>query len=83
MPGALVANIFFIFSLFFKCMFSHSLRQFPLREWTIEQKWMSILLPLLLLYNGRFLSSYFVLFLSEKLSRIFVTHQLCASLASN
>lgn len=24
-----------------------------MRDWGIEQKWMSILLPLLLLYNGR------------------------------
>ncbi|RMX54568.1 hypothetical protein pdam_00004582 [Pocillopora damicornis] len=35
----------------FVCMFAHSLRRFPLREWSIEQKWMSLLLPLLLLYN--------------------------------
>lgn len=25
-----------------------------MRDWGIEQKWMSILLPLLLLYNGRY-----------------------------
>ena len=36
-----------------QCLFAHTLRRFPLREWTIEQKWMSILLPLLLLYNGK------------------------------
>lgn len=28
-----------------------------MRDWGIEQKWMSILLPLLLLYNGKFLFS--------------------------
>lgn len=33
-------------------MFAHSLRKFSMRDWGIEQKWMSILLPLLLLYNG-------------------------------
>lgn len=35
-----------------QCMFAHSLRKFSMRDWGIEQKWMSILLPLLLLYNG-------------------------------
>ena len=38
----------------FQCMFAHSLRKFSLRDWSIEQKWMSILLPLLLLYDGEF-----------------------------
>ncbi|POI25774.1 hypothetical protein CIB84_010476, partial [Bambusicola thoracicus] len=33
------------------CLFAHSLRKFSMRDWGIEQKWMSILLPLLLLYN--------------------------------
>lgn len=37
----------------FQCLFGHSLRKFSMRDWGIEQKWMSILLPLLLLYNGR------------------------------
>lgn len=36
-----------------QCLFAHSLRKFSMRDWGIEQKWMSILLPLLLLYNGR------------------------------
>lgn len=39
--------------LTFQCMFAHSLRKFSMRDWGIEQKWMSILLPLLLLYNGK------------------------------
>ena len=34
-------------------MFAHSLRKFSMRDWSIEQKWMSILLPLLLLYDGK------------------------------
>lgn len=36
-----------------QCLFAHSLRKFSMRDWGIEQKWMSVLLPLLLLYNGR------------------------------
>ena len=43
--------MFFFFGMF-QCMFAHSLRKFSMRDWGIEQKWMSILLPLLLLYNG-------------------------------
>ncbi|KAG2468575.1 TM181 protein, partial [Polypterus senegalus] len=43
----------------FMCLFAHSLRKFSMRDWGIEQKWMSILLPLLLLYNGEmFLFEY-------------------------
>eukprot|EP00112_Aurelia_sp_Birch-Aquarium-sp1_P026066 Seg900.9 transcript_id=Seg900.9/GoldUCD/mRNA.D3Y31 product="putative ribonuclease P protein subunit 3" protein_id=Seg900.9/GoldUCD/D3Y31 len=42
---------FLVMSFAVTCLFAHTLRRFPLREWTIEQKWMSILLPLLLLYN--------------------------------
>nr|KAG5711012.1 hypothetical protein BaRGS_013746 [Batillaria attramentaria] len=42
---------FNIRSITFDCMFAHSLRKFSVRDWSIEQKWMSILLPLLLLYN--------------------------------
>ncbi|CAC5406074.1 Transmembrane protein 181 [Mytilus coruscus] len=34
-----------------KCVFGHSLRKFTIRDWSIEQRWMSLLLPLLLLYN--------------------------------
>ena len=33
-------------------MFAHSLRKYNVRDWSIEQKWVSVLLPLLLLYNG-------------------------------
>ncbi|XP_069866705.1 transmembrane protein 181 isoform X5 [Dipodomys merriami] len=38
----------------FTCLFAHSLRKFSMRDWGIEQKWMSVLLPLLLLYNDPF-----------------------------
>lgn len=41
----------------FQCLFAHSLRKFSMRDWGMEQKWMSILLPLLLLYNGEILVS--------------------------
>lgn len=37
----------------FQCWFGHSLRKYPLHDWSIEQKWISILLPLLILYNSK------------------------------
>uniref|UniRef100_A0A3Q3IGZ6 Transmembrane protein 181 n=1 Tax=Monopterus albus TaxID=43700 RepID=A0A3Q3IGZ6_MONAL len=47
-------NIFVFVAAIGLCMFAHSLRKFSMRDWGIEQKWMSILLPLLLLYNDPF-----------------------------
>ncbi|KAL5010749.1 hypothetical protein ScPMuIL_013054 [Solemya velum] len=43
--------IFLVMTFFATCLFAHSLRKFSMRDWSIEQKWMSVLLPLLLLYN--------------------------------
>lgn len=36
----------------FQCWFTHTLRRFPPQDWALEQRWMSILLPLLLLFNN-------------------------------
>ncbi|XP_066523673.1 transmembrane protein 181 isoform X1 [Hoplias malabaricus] len=46
--------VFVVLTFIVTCMFAHSLRKFSMRDWGIEQKWMSILLPLLLLYNDPF-----------------------------
>uniref|UniRef100_A0A8D3CMS7 Transmembrane protein 181 n=1 Tax=Scophthalmus maximus TaxID=52904 RepID=A0A8D3CMS7_SCOMX len=46
--------VFVVLTFMVTCMFAHSLRKFSMRDWGIEQKWMSILLPLLLLYNDPF-----------------------------
>ncbi|KAL0967794.1 hypothetical protein UPYG_G00257020 [Umbra pygmaea] len=46
--------IFVVLTFMVTCMFAHSLRKFSMKDWGIEQKWMSILLPLLLLYNDPF-----------------------------
>ncbi|XP_039260920.2 transmembrane protein 181-like isoform X2 [Styela clava] len=43
--------VFLVISFLVTCMFAHTLRRFHMRDWTIEQKWISLLLPLLLLYN--------------------------------
>ncbi|XP_063850900.1 transmembrane protein 181-like isoform X1 [Scylla paramamosain] len=43
--------IFLLLAFIVACWLAHSLRKYALYDWSIEQKWMSILLPLLLLYN--------------------------------
>ncbi|XP_065653442.1 transmembrane protein 181-like isoform X2 [Hydra vulgaris] len=42
---------FLVLSFTVTCLYMHSLRRFPVHDWCIEQKWLSALLPLLLLYN--------------------------------
>ncbi|XP_053397085.1 transmembrane protein 181-like [Mercenaria mercenaria] len=42
---------FLVFTFIATCSFAHSLRKFSIRDWSIEQKWMSVLMPLLLLYD--------------------------------
>lgn len=44
--------VFLVLAFTVTCLFTHSLRRFPVRDWCIEQKWMSVLLPLLLLYDN-------------------------------
>lgn len=46
--------VFVVLTFIVTCLFAHSLRKFSMRDWGIEQRWMSILLPLLLLYNDPF-----------------------------
>ncbi|XP_052089158.1 transmembrane protein 181-like [Mytilus californianus] len=43
--------VFLFMTFVATCVFGHSLRKFTIRDWSIEQRWMSLLLPLLLLYN--------------------------------
>ncbi|KAM6367332.1 LOW QUALITY PROTEIN: transmembrane protein 181 [Alca torda] len=52
--------VFVVLTFMVTCLFAHSLRKFSMRDWGIEQKWMSILLPLLLLYNDLFPLSFLV-----------------------
>uniref|UniRef100_A0A673HRF6 Transmembrane protein 181-like n=1 Tax=Sinocyclocheilus rhinocerous TaxID=307959 RepID=A0A673HRF6_9TELE len=46
--------VFVVMTFIVTCVFAHSLRKFSMRDWGVEQKWMSVLLPLLLLYNDPF-----------------------------
>ncbi|KAJ8315170.1 hypothetical protein KUTeg_007320 [Tegillarca granosa] len=43
--------VFLVLTFLVTCVFAHSLRKFSIRDWSIEQRWMSLLLPLLLLYD--------------------------------
>lgn len=50
--------IFLLFTFIVTCWFSHTLRRYVVYDWSIEQKWMSVLLPLLLFYNSKRASFY-------------------------
>lgn len=43
--------VFLVLTFIATCFFAHSLRKFSVKDWSIEQRWMALLLPLLLLYN--------------------------------
>ena len=60
-------SIILILNFSFQCVFAYSLRKFSIQNWSMEQKWMTLLLPLLLLFNGLknlliFVFTYFDLF---------------------
>ncbi|XP_076297596.1 transmembrane protein 181-like isoform X2 [Lasioglossum baleicum] len=64
------------------CWFGHSLRKYPLHDWSIEQKWISILLPLLILYNNPLFPMTFLVnsWVPGMLDAILQTTFLCAVL---
>ncbi|XP_054252369.1 transmembrane protein 181 isoform X4 [Indicator indicator] len=73
---------YYIKNVTFTCLFAHSLRKFSMRDWGIEQKWMSILLPLLLLYNDPFFPLSFLVnsWFPGMLDDLFQSLFLCALL---
>ncbi|XP_044527720.1 transmembrane protein 181 isoform X2 [Gracilinanus agilis] len=74
--------VFVVFTFMVICLFAHSLRKFSMRDWGIEQKWMSILLPLLLLYNDPFFPLSFLVnsWFPGMLDDLFQSVFLCALL---
>ncbi|KAI1292816.1 Transmembrane protein [Halotydeus destructor] len=42
------------------CWFTHSMHRFPYNDWSMEQKWIASLLPLLILYNNPFYPMIFL-----------------------
>lgn len=52
--------VFIVLTFMVTSIYANSLRRFPFRDWSIEQKWMSILLPLLLLFNDPIFPLHFL-----------------------
>ncbi|XP_053566818.1 transmembrane protein 181 isoform X2 [Bombina bombina] len=74
--------VFVVLTFMVTCLFAHSLRKFSMRDWGIEQKWMSLLLPLLLLYNDPFFPLTFLVnsWFPGMLDDLFQSLFLCALL---
>ncbi|XP_011303897.1 transmembrane protein 181 isoform X1 [Fopius arisanus] len=74
--------IFLLAAFIMTCWFGHSLRKYPVTDWSIEQKWISILLPLLILYNNPLFPMIFLLnsWVPGMLDAIMQTTFLCAIL---
>ncbi|VFV46951.1 kiaa1423 protein [Lynx pardinus] len=74
--------VFVVLTFIVTCLFAHSLRKFSMRDWGMEQKWMSILLPLLLLYNDPFFPLSFLVnsWFPGMLDDLFQSVFLCALL---
>ncbi|XP_014670266.1 PREDICTED: transmembrane protein 181-like [Priapulus caudatus] len=74
--------VFLVITFIVTCWFGHSLRRFYVRDWSIEQKWLAILLPLLLLYNDPLFSITFLVnsWVPGMLDAMFQATFLCALL---
>ncbi|XP_051908000.1 transmembrane protein 181 isoform X2 [Hippocampus zosterae] len=74
--------VFVLLTFMVTCLFAHSLRKFSMRDWGIEQKWMAILMPLLLLYNDPFFPLSFLVnsWFPRTLDAFFQALFLCALL---
>ncbi|XP_054269557.1 transmembrane protein 181-like isoform X2 [Macrosteles quadrilineatus] len=64
------------------CWFSITLRTFSVHDWSIEQKWMSVLLPLLMLYNNPIFALTFLMdsWIPGMLDALFQASFLCSLL---
>ena len=52
--------VFVVLTFMVSCIYANSLKKFPFRDWSIEQRWMSMLLPLLLLFNDPIFPLHFL-----------------------
>ncbi|XP_028411107.1 transmembrane protein 181-like isoform X2 [Dendronephthya gigantea] len=52
--------VFVVLTFMVSCIYANSLRRFPFRDWSIEQRWMSVLLPMLLLFNDPIFPLHFL-----------------------
>ncbi|KAG8258703.1 hypothetical protein J6590_025869 [Homalodisca vitripennis] len=74
--------IFLMVTFGVTCWFSLTLRTFFIHDWSIEQRWMSVLLPLLILYNNPIFSLTFLMdsWVPGMLDAVFQASFLCALL---
>ncbi|EDV42582.1 uncharacterized protein Dana_GF16949 [Drosophila ananassae] len=74
--------IFLLFTFIVICWYAHTLRKYPVYDWSIEQRWLSVLLPLLLLYDNPFFPMIFLMnsWLPGMLDAILQATFLCALL---
>ncbi|XP_035880838.1 transmembrane protein 181 isoform X2 [Phyllostomus discolor] len=74
--------VFVVLTFIVTCLFVHLLRKFSVRDWGIEHKWVSVLLPLLLLYNDPFFPLSFLVnsWVLGTLDDLFQSVFLCALL---
>ncbi|XP_031567619.1 transmembrane protein 181-like [Actinia tenebrosa] len=74
--------VFLVMAFICTCLFAYSLRRFSLKHWSIEQKWMSMLLPLLLLYNDPLFPMHFLVnsWIPAMFDSLFQASFLCALL---
>ncbi|XP_008552936.1 transmembrane protein 181 isoform X1 [Microplitis demolitor] len=74
--------IFLLATFIITCWFGHSLKKYPMNDWSIEQKWVSVLLPLLILYNNPFFPMIFLInsWVPGMLDAVMQTTFLCAIL---
>nr|AAY54880.1 IP11750p [Drosophila melanogaster] len=74
--------IFLLFTFIVICWYAHTLRKYPIYDWSIEQRWLSVLLPLLLLYDNPFFPLIFLMnsWLPGMLDAILQATFLCALL---
>ncbi|XP_054426149.1 transmembrane protein 181 isoform X3 [Pteronotus mesoamericanus] len=74
--------VFVVLTFIVTCLFAHFLRKFSMRDWGIEHRWMSVLLPLLLLYNDPFFPLSFLVnsWVVGPLDDLFQSVFLCALL---
>ncbi|KAK7868529.1 hypothetical protein R5R35_004812 [Gryllus longicercus] len=74
--------IFLLTTFIVTCWFGHSLRKYAVHDWSTEQKWMSVLLPLLLLYNDPIFPMMFIVnsWVSGMLDAVLQATFLCALL---
>ncbi|KAL5282824.1 TMEM181 family protein [Megaselia abdita] len=53
--------IFMLFAFIVLCWYAHTLRKYSIYDWSIEQKWIGLLLPLVLLYDNPFFPLVFIM----------------------